>query len=68
MAMLGREIKRLAAMILPLSVRSRVVALLYMDNDTDPIDKPDIPTMRRLAVKAGLAFELLLLRRKLEEL
>ena len=57
-----------AAMILPLRVRSRVVALLYLDNDTDPIDKPDIPTMRRLAVKAGLAFELLLLRRKLEEL
>ncbi len=56
-----------AAMILPLKVRSRIVALLYLDNDTDPIDKPDIPTMRRLAVKAGLAFELLLLRRKLEE-
>jgi hypothetical protein len=56
-----------AAMILPLKVRSRVVALLYLDNDTDLIGKPDIPTMRRLAVKAGLAFELLLLRQKLEE-
>ena len=55
------------AMILPLKVRSRIVALLYLDNDTDPIDDPDIPTMRRLAAKAGMAFELLLLRRKLEE-
>ena len=54
------------AMILPLKVRSRVVALLYLDNDTDTIDNPDLPTMRRLAAKAGMAFELLLLRRKLE--
>ena len=56
-----------AAMILPLRVRSRLVALLYLDNDTDPIDDPDLPTMRRLAAKAGIAFELLLLRRKLDQ-
>ncbi len=56
------------AMILPIKVRSRVVALLYLDNDTDPIDNPDIPAMRRLAAKAGLAFEVFLLRRKLEDL
>jgi hypothetical protein len=56
-----------AAMILPLKVRTRVVALLYLDNDSDPIGDPDIPTMRRLAAKAGMAFELLLLRRKLEQ-
>jgi len=56
-----------AAMILPLRVRSRLVALLYLDNDTDPINDPDLPTMRRLAAKAGIAFELLLLRRKLDQ-
>lgn len=57
-----------AAMILPLKVLTRVVALLYLDNDTDAIDDPDIPSMHRLAAKAGLAFELILLRRKLVEL
>ncbi|GEM_PF-2689392 len=55
------------AILLPIRIKTRVVALLYLDNDTLPITAPDIPVMRRLAAKGGLAFEILLLRNKLKE-
>lgn len=51
----------------PIRLRGRVVALLYLDHDAEPIVSPDIPLMRRIAAKAGLAFEILLLRGKLRE-
>ena len=55
-------------LILPIVVKERTVALFYLDGDETPMTQPDIPLMRRLAAKAGLAFELLLLRRKLREI
>lgn len=54
-----------SVLILPVVVKERVAALLYLDADDAPITSPDIPTMRRVALKAGLAFEMLLLRTKL---
>ena len=51
----------------PIRVKGRTVALLYMDNGPHPLPLPDAPTMQRLTAKAGLAFQILLLRNKLRE-
>lgn len=55
-------------MLLPVVVKDRTVALLYLDADDRPMARPDIPAMRRVAAKAGLAFELLLIKNKLREI
>jgi hypothetical protein len=55
-------------MLLPIVLKERTVALLYLDGDDGPLPQPDIPLMRRVAVKAGIAFEMLLLRNKLREI
>ena len=55
-------------MLLPIVLKKRTVALLYLDGDDEPLWRPDIPLMRRVAAKAGLAFEMLLLRNKLREI
>jgi hypothetical protein len=55
-------------MLLPIVVKDRTVALLYLDADDGPMARPDIPAMRRVAAKAGLAFELLLIKIKLREI
>ena len=52
-------------MLLPIVLKERTVALLYLDGDDGPLPRPDIPVMRRVAAKTGLAFEMLLLRNKL---
>jgi hypothetical protein len=57
-----------AALVLPVLVKGRVAALLYLDEGERPLTRPDIPLMRRVAAKAGLALELLLLRQKLREI
>ncbi len=56
------------ALVLPIHVRDRTIALLYLDDDDRPMTRPDIPLMRRVTAKAGLAIEILLLRQKLREL
>ena len=55
-------------MLVPIVLKERTVALLYLDGDDGPLPRPDIPMMRRVAAKAGLAFEMLLLRNKLREI
>jgi hypothetical protein len=55
-------------MVLPIVLKDRTVALFYLDGDDGPLVRPDIPLMRRVAAKAGLAFEMLLLRNKLREI
>jgi len=57
-----------SVMILPIVVKERTVALLYLDGDDGPLPRPDIPLMRRVAAKTSLAFELVLLRNKLRDL
>jgi hypothetical protein len=56
------------ALIVPILVKERAVVLLYLDDDERAMTRPDIPLMRRVAAKAGLAFEILLLRNKLRAL
>ena len=55
-------------LLIPIRVKERTAALLYMDGDDQPMMRPDIALMLRVAAKAGLAFELLLLRNKLREI
>lgn len=57
-----------SVMLLPIVLKERTIAFLYLDGDDGPLPQPDIPLMRRVAVKAGLAFELVLLRNKLSEI
>ena len=57
-----------AVLVLPVSVKGRVAALLYLDEGDRPLTRPNIPLMRRVAAKAGLGFEVLLLRGKLREI
>ncbi|HEX6851584.1 MAG TPA: hypothetical protein VF139_09270 [Candidatus Polarisedimenticolaceae bacterium] len=57
-----------SVLILPILVKERTAALLYLDDDDERMLNPDIASMRRVAMKAGLAFELLLLRNKLREI
>jgi len=52
-------------MLVPIIVKERTAALMYLDGDDAPLAHPDIPLMRRVAAKAGIAFELVLLRNKL---
>lgn len=55
-------------LLIPIKVKERTAALLYLDGDDQPMMRPDIALMLRVAAKAGLAFELLLLRNKLREI
>mgnify|MGYP001818340060 CR=1 FL=1 len=54
-------------LVVPIRLKGRAVALLYLDDDGNSITAPDLPLMRRVAAKAGLAFEILLLRGKLRD-
>jgi hypothetical protein len=56
------------AVLIPVVVKGRRVALLYLDNDGDSRPIPDVLLVRRIAAKAGLALEILLLKRKLREI
>lgn len=55
-------------LIVPIRVKDRVAALLYLDGDDAPLPTPDIGQFRRIAAKAGLAFEILLLKSKIRAL
>ena len=55
-------------LIVPVVVKDRTAALLYLDDDDARMLNPDIAVMRRVARKTGIAFELLLLRNKLRAL
>lgn len=54
-----------SVILLPIHVRGRLVALLHIDNGHRPIENPPIARLRRACLKAGIAFEMLLLRGKL---
>ncbi len=55
-------------LVVPIHLKGRAVAALYLDDDGNAITAPDLPLMRRVAAKAGIAFEILLLRGKLRNL
>jgi len=55
-------------MILPITVRSKIVCFLYGDNGDAPIGNPPMAHLRRLVAKAGLAFQVYLLKSKIRTL
>ncbi|MEM9408813.1 MAG: hypothetical protein AAGA81_22475, partial [Acidobacteriota bacterium] len=64
-ALLGGETPRECAVV-PIELRRRAVAYIYGDNRQNSIGQVPLKQLRRLAAKAGLAFELCILRSKLD--
>lgn len=59
----GREPRE--CLILPIRIRSKVMCFLYGDNAADPVRGVPLEAMRQLASKAGLAFQVYLLKSKI---
>ncbi|MEM8962807.1 MAG: hypothetical protein AAGD38_15085 [Acidobacteriota bacterium] len=55
-------------LILPIGLRGRVVSFLYVDNRGEGIATTPVDELRRLAIKAGVAFEVHILRNKIRTL
>jgi hypothetical protein len=53
-------------LVVPILIKGRLIALLYGDNGTGRREEPDIALFRRVAQKASLALEILILRNKIE--
>lgn len=51
--------------VLPVGLRGRVVCFLYGDNGTDGVGQVPLPEMRRLVGKAGLAYQVYILKNKI---
>ena len=64
-ALLGGETPRECAVV-PIELRRRAVAYIYGDNRQNAIGQVPLKQLRRLAAKAGLAFELCILRSKMD--
>ncbi len=54
------------ALLVPILIKGRLIALLYGDNGAGRREEPDIAHFRRVAQKASLALEILILRNKIE--
>ena len=54
------------ALLIPILIKGRLIALLYGDNGAGRREEPDIALFRRVAQKASLALEILILRNKIE--
>ena len=54
-----------AILLIPITVRERLVALAYADNQADPLGPVDLSVWKRLAQIVGAAFEIQVLRRRL---
>jgi len=54
--------------ILPVKVRDRVVCFLYGDNMGEGVGGPPLAELKRLAAKAGLAFQVYLLKGKIRQI
>jgi hypothetical protein len=53
-----------SALVVPITIKRRTVALLYADNADQPMPPPDLVSVRRLATKIALGLEVLILRNK----
>ena len=51
--------------VFPVKVRDRLVCAVYGDRDSMGLAGLDVPTVQRLTAKAAIAFEMLLMQRKL---
>jgi hypothetical protein len=54
--------------ILPITVREKTVCLLYLDNGEEGVGGLPTADLRRLAVKAGLAFQVYIMKSKIRTL
>ncbi len=52
-------------LVLPISLRSKIVGYLYADNLDDGVAGTPVAEMKRLVAKAGLAFEVYILKNKI---
>ncbi len=55
-------------LVLPISLRSRIVCFVYGDNADQDLSGAPLPELRRLATKAGVAFEVYILKNKIRTL
>ena len=53
-------------LLVPIFIKDRLIAIFYGDNGASQREEPDIALYRRLAQKAALALEILILRNKIE--
>ncbi|ANM31972.1 hypothetical protein ABI59_24025 [Acidobacteria bacterium Mor1] len=54
--------------LVPIRVAGRTAALLYLDHEANPLPNPDRVAWQRVAAKAGMALELVILRQKLRRI
>ncbi len=57
-----------SAFLMPISVRGRMVCVLYGDRRDEGVDGLETTSFQRLADKAAMAFELFILRRKISSI
>lgn len=55
------------ALVMPVAIREEVVALIYIDNGNDSVLDANVVYLSRLASLASLAFDLLMLKKKILE-
>lgn len=53
------------SLLIPIGIREKTVALLYADNGNNSILNANVGYLSRLATMAGIAFEIMILRKKL---
>lgn len=56
------------ALLLPVSIRDRVILILYIDNGNDSVLNANVSYLIRISTMAALAFEILILKRRIMEL
>lgn len=56
------------ALLMPINIRERTVGLLYVDNGNKSVLDANVGYLSRLVSMAGIAFEIMILRRKIFEL
>lgn len=56
------------ALLMPIDIRERAVALLYVDNGNSSVLDANVGYLSKLATMAGIAFEIMLLKNKIRDL
>ncbi len=53
------------SLVIPVGIRERIVAILYADNGNNSVLNANVGYLSKLATMAGIAFEIMILRKKL---
>lgn len=56
------------ALLMPINIREKVIALLYVDNGNASVLNANVGYLSKLASMAGIAFEIILLKKKILEM